>query len=499
MTNLIGEQAIVYDKLNYFISQNENKIFRLLGSAGTGKTTVITKFILDNITTKNNKIYFLASTNKAVKVLREKTNFLENNNVEFQTIDKFLNCIERINKFGDIYFCPKGLKKIYINKNWYFINDTNDIKLLNKIIHDTELYLDKFKYCSKDFLNFLNEDDIIIIDECSMLNDDKWNLIKYFSNCKIIIIGDYYQLQPISEFDNKDSIIFNEEINNEFHYEMNTVVRTDDTKLSKLYKITRELINKHLPYSDVYDILKSLDINKTGIKDVLIKKIKYYLENDIDFVVLSYKNFSVNEFNKIINNVLEDTKIKKYGYFLNTKYIMKNHFNKILTNNTEFEIIDVVKDGNLYFINIRTENNEETTITIYEKNEHDKIISNFTSKINILKKYYTTKSIEEKNKIKLYATKIIEDDSSILSNYIDIIEGAILKLQQNIRSCICKNNEIFSLSYSLTINKSQGSSFKNVIVNLRDIYNTKPITLETKARLLYVAVSRAVEDVMFYI
>lgn len=499
MSDLIGDQAIVYDKLNNFISQDTNKIFRLLGSAGTGKTTIITKFILDIINKENNKIYFLASTNKAVKVLKEKTNFLENKNVEFQTIDKFLNCIERINKFGDIYFSPKGIKKIYINKTNFYINDTNDITFLNKVRNDKDIYTNEYKYCPKEFLNFLNKKDIIIIDECSMLNDDKWNLIKYFSNCKIIIIGDYYQLQPISESDNKDSIVFSEEIDNEFNYEMNTIVRTDDSKISKLYQITRSLIDKHLSYADVYNILKNADVNRTGLKEVIIRKIKEYIENDKDFVILSYKNYSVNEFNKIINSVLEDTKIKKYGYFLNTKYIMKNHYNKLLTNNTEFEIVDVIKDGNLYYVNIKTENNEDITITIYEKDEHEKFVSNNMSKINKLNKYYTSKSNIEKNKLKQYALEIIDDDSTILTNYIDVIEGAILKIQQNIRCCICKNEEIFSLGYSLTIHKSQGSDWKNLILNLRDIYDTKPITLETKARLLYVACSRASQDILFYI
>ena len=138
-------------------------------------------------------------------------------------------------------------------------------------------------------------------------------------------------------------------------------------------------------------------------------------------------------------------------------------------------------------------------ITIYEKEEHEKFVSNNISKINKLNKYYTSKSNIEKNKLKEYAIEIIDDDSTILNNYKDVIEGAILKIQQNIRCCICKNEEIFVLGFNLTIHKSQGSSFKNVIVNLRDIYDTKPITLETKARLLYVAVSRASKEVIFYV
>ncbi len=496
---LLGDQPIAFEKLNNFINQNNSNVFRLFGSAGTGKTTIIAMFVMDLIKNSNKKVYFLASTNKAVKVLKEKTNYIDNKNIEFLTVDKFLNSIERINEFGQTYFCPKGLKAIYINKTTFYIDDTDDITLLNKIRKDKELFRNPTKYCTKKFLNFIKEDDIIIIDECSMLNDQKWDFIKIFSICKIICTGDKLQLQPI-ENDNvsKDSSVFIEEIDPEFDFEMTQILRTDDSKINKLYQVTRDMIDKHMTYSEVYEVLKNAEINKTGMKDTLIKQIKIYLKNDEDFAILSYKNYAVNIFSKVVYDCLEDIKTKKYGYFLNTKYIMKTHYNKLLTNNTEFEILDVINEGQ-YTLKIKTENNEEVDLIVYEKDEYDKITSKINSNINLLKKYQTSKSFTEKMKLKSLATEIIDNDTSIISLYPNHIEGALIKLKQQLRSCILKNDEIFALAYSITTHKSQGSQFLNVILNLRDIYDTKPITLETKARLLYVATSRATNNIIFYV
>ena len=503
MEDLLGDQPQAFEKLQHFIEQENSRVFRLIGVAGSGKTTIITKLVMNLLKTKKNinKIYFLSSTNKAVSVLREKSNYLDNENVQFLTIDKFLNCIERIDEYGNTYFCPKGLRSVYINKTNFYIDDTNDPKVLNTIKKDKDIFRNPNKYCTRNFLNFIKEDDLVIIDECSMLNNQKWKFIKSLCACKIICTGDILQLQPIDKENvNQDCTVFTEEVDDEFDFEMTTILRTDDSKINKLYEVTRDMIDKHLSYSEVYAILKKLDIDKTGMKETLINKIKQYLKENKDFTVLSYKNYSVDEFSKIIYECLDDTKVRKYGYFLNTKYIMKTHYNQSLTNNTGFVILDVIKDSdNEYTLKILSENKEEIDLVVYDKDLHDKKTSTITSNIDTLKKYPFLRSESEKNKLKKFAENIVNNNKSILSSYSNIIEGAMIKLKQDLRSCILKNDEIFSLSYSLTIHKSQGSSFENCIINLRDIYDTKPITLSMKARLLYVALSRSVNEVMFYV
>jgi hypothetical protein len=504
MNNLLGDQPQAFEKLQTFINQNEFNIFKLFGSAGTGKSTVIALFILDLIKNKyyNNNVYFLASTNKAVKVLKQKTNFLENKNITFQTIDKFLNCIERIDEFGRTYFCPKDVRGIFINNKIYYIDDTNNAEKIKAIKRDKEIIDNPLKYCTTNILNFVEENDIVIIDECSMLSDDKWNIIKYFCKGKIVCMGDKNQLEPITDQENSNiqSIIF-DDYDTDFSFELMKILRTEDSDIHKIYEVTRNFIAQdlHPSLSEVCAELRKCNVNKTGIKDNVIKHIKEYLENDEDFVVLSYRNKSVNEFSKIIDECLEDTKIKKYGYFLNTKYIMKTHYSKNLTNNTEFEIFDVIKENNQYILKIITENKQKLDLIIFDKPEYEKMTSSIISNINKLKKFSTIKSLSEKKNIRDFAENIINEEPSLMLLYKDIIEGAIIKLKQDLRTCIMKNEEIFCLCYSLTIHKSQEQTSNYCIINLRDIYDTRMTTLQQKARLLYVASTRASKGILYFI
>jgi hypothetical protein len=517
-SRLLGDQPEAYNKLTNFINNTDsvtsandnNNLFRLIGSAGTGKSTVIALFVLDlinNPDVKINKIYFLASTNKAVKVLKEKTQYIDNKNIIFQTIDKFLMCIERIDEYGKTHFSPKGLKVITTKNKKFYVSDINNntgkplsLNDIKDIKRDKTLVDSPLKYCNTEILNNINYNDLVIIDECSMLNNDKWNLIKQFCKCKIVCMGDKYQLEPIDEYnENNESNVFNEDINPEYDFELKQILRTDNSQIHQIYEVTRNFIDKHPTLSEVCIGLKSCNVNKTGLRDEVIKQIKINLENNTDFIVLSYRNKTVDNYSTIINRCLEDTKVKKFGYFINTKYLMKTHFNHSLTNNTEFEILDVIKENNQYILSIVTEDKMNMELVIFEKIDYEKITSSILADIEVLKKYNTHKSYTIKNQIKNMAEEIIQGDKTLIKNYHDIIEGAIIKLKQNLRTCILKNEENFCLCYSLTIHKSQGSSFDYCIVDLRDIYDTRPTTLQQKAKLLYVASSRCVENILFYI
>jgi hypothetical protein len=520
---LLGDQPQAYNKLYNFINntiEDQSNIFRLIGSAGTGKSTIIALFVLDLIKNtqtsdiQQNKIYFLASTNKAVKVLKEKTDYIDNKNIIFQTIDKFLMCIERIDEYGKTHFSPKGLKVITVKNQKYYVSDINyhtgnplslnDIKDIkrDKFLSDSPL-----KYCKTDILNNINYNDLVIIDECSMLNNDKWNLIKHFCKCKIICMGDKYQLEPINDrsyatasamAESNESNVFDEDIPPQNDFELKQILRTDNSQIHKIYEVTRNFIDKHPTLSEVCIGLKECNVNKTGLKDEVIKHIKNYLETNKEFIVLSYRNKTVDNYSSIINKCLEDTKVKKYGYFINTKYLMKSHYNRTLTNNTEFEILDVIKENNQYIIDLLTEDRINMKLVVFEKVEYDKITSSILGDIDVLKKYNTQKSYSIKNQIKKFAEEVVQDDKTLIKNYPDIVEGAIIKKKQDLRMCILKNEENFCLCYSLTIHKSQGSSFDYCIVDLRDIYDTRPTTLQQKAKLLYVASSRCVENILFY-
>ena len=134
---LSSEQSKVNKELeSYIFNDTINREIILIGYAGTGKTTLITKFLSDMIYNKKCKrIAIAAPTHKAVNIIKNKlyNNLKEvkciNKYVEITTIHRLLNYQNYINSSGERYFArgkSDPLWKIY---------------------------------------------DIIIIDECSMLSD----------------------------------------------------------------------------------------------------------------------------------------------------------------------------------------------------------------------------------------------------------------------------------------------------------------------------------------
>jgi hypothetical protein len=298
----------------------------------------------------------------------------------------------------------------------------------------------------------------------------------------------------------KQSIIFDENYNENDYFELTKILRTDDLEIFKIYEITRSFIDSTPSLSEICAEFRKYNIKRTGIKEEIIKLIKSYLLNDEDFAVLSYRNKIVDEFSQVIGKCLLETKTNKYGYFLNTKYIMKAHFNKRLTNNTEFQIQDVIYENNKYLLKIITETKHTLEITVYDKEEYDSLSESILSNLSKLKKFTTNKcDINEKRELIKYAEDVVNQDPSIKTLYKDSIEGAIIKLKQDLRILVLKGDENFNLGYSMTIHRAQGSTFDYGIINLRDIFCVNLIDLEEKARLLYVASSRFSKGIIYYI
>jgi len=140
MSNIIlnEEQNNVYNNLLKFLHSDESEVL-LIGYAGTGKTTLITKFINDIINNRLVKrIAVAAPTHKAVGIIKNKLygNIYDKENsknlmkyVEILTIHRLLNYQNYIDNNGNSYFA-----KSLVDTNWDIYN-------------------------------------LIVIDECSMLNN----------------------------------------------------------------------------------------------------------------------------------------------------------------------------------------------------------------------------------------------------------------------------------------------------------------------------------------
>ena len=179
---LSPSQEIAKSRIHNFLNDlgKKNKMFLLAGSAGTGKSTLISHILADP-QFKHKKIVFSATTNKAVSILQkmcaEKYD-TENMDLVFLTIHKLLKIKRVINKNGAELFQTSL--------------DTES-KTLTK---------------AKSIFNY----DIIIVDESSMISYDIMKNISKISpkiKGKIIFMGDKAQLPPVNE---TESLIFSQDI-----------------------------------------------------------------------------------------------------------------------------------------------------------------------------------------------------------------------------------------------------------------------------------------------
>ncbi len=158
------QQTAIDDFFTFLIS--DKKEFVITGSPGTGKTFLMgylgNKGILDKykktcdlvgLKAKPYTVTFTATTNKAAAVLSDK-----------------------LNKPA---FTIHGLLGLRVVENW----ETGEVKL------------------QRTTGNLVLSNHIIFIDECSMIDSELYSYIKSLtdSTCKIVYVGDKYQLAPVRE------------------------------------------------------------------------------------------------------------------------------------------------------------------------------------------------------------------------------------------------------------------------------------------------------------
>ena len=170
---LSTDQLNAKNKIIKFLESKNEKMFLLKGSAGTGKSTLITN-ILSMEKFKKLKISLCATTHKAVSVLKKME--LDNKDINYITIHKLLKIKRKIDNDG---------------------------------IQSFKTNIDEENYNIKDKSESIYYYDIIVVDECSMIEKELLNTIFKIQDKihgKIIFIGDICQLPPVNEM---KSSVFN--------------------------------------------------------------------------------------------------------------------------------------------------------------------------------------------------------------------------------------------------------------------------------------------------
>ena len=487
---LSKDQNNAKNEIIKFLNDKSQKLFILKGSAGTGKTTLITN-ILGEERYKDKKISLCATTHKAVSVLKEmKVNSKE---LDFITIHKLLKIKRKINKYGDKLF------------------DTN---------------ITKTRYNSDKKNSSIYCYDIIIVDECSMIDkkllDTIFNLQDKIKG-KIIFIGDICQLPPVNE---KNSAIFSYNLQG---YELKDIMRYKGTIVNLCDDIRKLIFDKS--YKLKLNSYKSNNIIfYKNTNDFVSNFVKKYKKADKDYpICICYTNKRCNYINNGIRKLLFDD--IDNNKFLKDELIIFNNFYKTEKNSyytsKKAKIKDIeVKDYN--FINFKTDIMKMLDTKIEKYNEFldmDEFEKNsiIIIKIELLEKMELFFNKIEKTDLRIYNIKLYNNDIILsiydkdIEKYEKLIEMSknrlrkiftwlqnIIKILENSKNIYVRfiNNlwEIFynrlidtfceiDYGYCITTHKSQASTFNNIYVDMNNIIKCNS-NIDESYRCLYTAITR---------
>lgn len=413
--NLTLDQKQANDKFIQFLL-SDKKEFYLFGAAGCGKT-FLTQFFIKNtfpqylnmcrcIGIEPAVIDFAltATTNKAVEVLQQ--NFVE-------------DYVETVFK----YF------KVVVVENY----------------KNGEVYLKQDKYYSA------TPKMLIIVDECSMLSREMLKIIrKHSSNCKIVFVGDNYQLTPVNE-----KAYWNNTPEDVTAVLTTPVRNNGNTHLIDLCSQLRETVDTK-EFKDILLFSGSID----HLDDDSVVE---YLKNDYNVEkarILCYTNVQVLNYINYLKNAYGIPKeIELHKPYINNHNISDG-------NKTHFyaeELLKVTAMGEPYyktFGNCSIEGRDVIVSSIRTyKQMHSFIPESYTKVKEAIKKYKKLQDWKTYFQLSLY----------------------IMDLR---------------LPYASTVHKAQGSTFDEVLIDLDSFGSCKDP--DVAARLLYVAVSRAKKRVLFY-
>ena len=258
-------QAAAYDKVLGFLRNTAARTFSIIGSAGTGKTTLINAVLAEvrkDPSLKNKNIILTSPTHRANAVIRSK-----NPGEKILTLHKLL-----------------GLKPTVDIENF-------DAK--------------KLEFEAEDSDNGLGEDTVIIIDESSMIND---GLFKYLQQTlsanpglQIIFMGDAAQLGPVKQNTDSKALTGTED-----RAELTKVMRAKNAAL-----LDESIhVRQEGDFSNKKNMDKGQGVNFTNTVSGFIQHaVKFYqsdafVKNPLLLRVVAATNQAVTDFNKAIRSSL---------------------------------------------------------------------------------------------------------------------------------------------------------------------------------------------------
>lgn len=440
---LNDQQREGFNQMMDFINGNEHKMFCLKGYAGTGKTYLITTLI-ESITAvhKYKMIAISAPTNKAVAVLKEQsdTTLRENPFVSFTTIHKIL-----------------GVKAVI----------TEDGKEVFRADKQPEI----------DFI------DVLIIDEVSMLNDELFfKIIDHIDNTKVIFIGDPCQVPPVGKVDCEPFL--NPDKYGIYTFTLSQIMRqADGSDLVKMSFTIRENVNTwHISHvqmkkgSDIELLHSTSEDDRKNVREMMdsLFTSEAFRKTPQEYRVVCWRN----------------VRVRWYNDFIRKHYHGTNDLPQIVVKDLLIANAPVVDDERDIIL---LHNSQEVEVLSVEEKEvfvDKKPLRCFDCKVQ----YW---SVDASSFVQIFIQILKEEDEpklkKILERKADWAKQATNPKERRMRWVMffkIKNRFAdMSHAFALSTHKSQGSTFMETIVDMKDINMNTNVT--ERNRIAYTAITRA--------
>jgi exodeoxyribonuclease-5 len=331
----------------------------------------------------------------------------------------------------------------------------------------------------------IDDAEIIVIDEASMVNEEILELImeKKHVNTKVLFLGDIGQLPPIRSLKNPFYANKKELLSKK------SPVFDNTNKAALTERVRQGEENPILPFADLFwensqvsnpagilgDDIRTNKITENGnlifansfdfIKDETIQLFKKSLkDNNPNYIkIVTYKNATKNEYNSIIHHGIFGKNAAEFN--VNEPIIFNDAFPNF-ENSYETSILDVSeikKDSTgleYYHIKLLNLNGEEQNVPVLAKSSKEK------HSALVSEAFKSAFALKNGNK----------------ATYIDALKAAW---------SLKKKFADVDYAYAITSHKSQGSTYDIVIVDEKDIYSVKPISNKEKSESTYTGLTRA--------
>ena len=464
---LTPDQQVAVDSIIEFLDSDVYNVpFTLSGAAGTGKT-----FSIKAALKGRSNVVGATISHSAKDVLKSSLDGI----ADCTTLAQLLGLKQKIDDNGQISFVPSKSNSFYGGREL--------------LIHSAM---------------------VLLIDECSMIDDETFHIIMSMkrADCKVIFLGDVYQLPPIKGTD--DSITFEyvgAELYKPVRYtgpiaDLGNIFRAEIDKVNAGSPSSAHLIN--LWQTDMGNHSRVSKVNEDGSGYIFVNDISKLVdiavdvfkeaESSEDMRFIAYKNASTDKINHVtrahiyLGGDLEgelpqfmpgELVICDGGYTIKTYDEQSGtRIHSVIYNNQTFTVVsamDIPEGPGGYM----TRDGREIKIPAIslKLDPAPKLPEGHSvHALDWEKGRYSY--FDKHNELKRYAL----GDSKQWPRYYDYKTKWAW----------------FDYGYAITSHRSQGRTFKDVIVFENDIIGLKNTPLKQKLQSLYVACTRASRRVYIY-